>query len=90
MYNLPNHGMSLLENSGRRNVLMSAAQEEFFARELAKDFSDVIRGGKTGEPDIVIGEIGKEVECKITTPYKTGKISLQTDYATLVKKKSLD
>ena len=84
------HGLRLLDNTGRRNILMSAAQEEFFARALAKDFSGVSNNGKTGEPDIVVGELNRELECKITTPTPSGGINLQTDYATLTKKGSLD
>ena len=84
------HGMPFLGNTGRRNILMSSAQEEFFAKELSKRYKDVVSDGKTGEPDIVSGELGKELECKITTPTPTGGINLQTDYATMVRKGSLD
>ena len=84
------YGLSLLENTGRRNILMSSTQEEFFARALSKDYDDVLNNGKTGEPDIVVGELNKEIECKITTPNPSGGISLQTDYATLAKKGDLD
>ena len=82
--------MPFLNNTGRRNILMSSAQEEFFAKELSKRYKNVVSDGKTGEPDIVIGELSKELECKITTPTPSGGINLQTDYATLVKKGSLD
>jgi len=85
------YGLCLLDNTGRRNILMSAAQEEFFAQALAEDYRNVINNGKTGEPDIVIGELDKELECKITTPRSVGGgITLQTDYATLSKKGKLD
>tara|TARA_R110000824_G_scaffold60853_18_gene162474 strand:+ start:2718 stop:3374 length:657 start_codon:yes stop_codon:yes gene_type:complete len=84
------HGLSLLENTGRRNILMSSAQEEFFAKSLSSSYKNVINDGKTGEPDIVIGELDKEIECKITTPTPAGGINLQTDYATLIKKGNLD
>jgi hypothetical protein len=85
------HGLPMLDNTGRRNVLMSAAQEGCFAKALSRTYKDVICDGKTGEPDIVIGELGKELECKITTPSSTsGGVSLQTDYATLKRKGSLD
>lgn len=84
------YGLCMLDNTGRRNILMSSAQEEFFAQELSKTFSGVSNNGKTGEPDILIGALGKELECKITTPTPSGGINLQTDYATLAKKGSLD
>lgn len=85
-----NYSLCMLENTGRRNILMSAAQEEFFAQSLACTFSGVSNDGKTGEPDIMIGELDRELECKITTPTPKGGINLQTDYATLRKKGSLD
>ena len=83
-------GMEFSENTGRRNVIMSAAQEKFFAREIASHFSDASSDGGTGQPDIVIPSLGKELECKITTRRKKGGYSFQTDYATLKKKGSLD
>jgi hypothetical protein len=84
------YGLCMLENTGRRNILMSSVQEEFFAAALSKNYVGVINNGKTGEPDILIGELSKELECKITTPSPTGGINLQTDYATLSKKGELD
>ena len=85
------HGLPMLDNTGRRNVLMSAAQEGFFAKALSESYTDVVCNGKTGEPDIVVGELGKELECKITTPSSVGGgVSLQTDYATLKRKGPLD
>ena len=80
----------MLENTGRRNILMSSPQEEFFAQALSKSYSNVSNNGKTGEPDIMVGELGRELECKITTPTPKGGINLQTDYTTLGKKGSLD
>ena len=85
-----NYDMDLLDNLGRRNIVMSQTQEKFFAQELAKKFSDVQEDGRTGQPDIVIGELGKELECKLTSRHKSGAISFQSDYETLVKKGSLD
>jgi len=85
-----NYGLSMLDNTGRRNILMSASQEEFFSQALSKTYTGVINNGRTGEPDIVVGELGRELECKITSPSSTGSICLQTDYATLQKKESLD
>lgn len=83
------HDFDLLENLGRRNILLSQAQEKFFADVLGKKF-EVRNDGRTGEPDIVIESLDKEIECKLTSPQKTGAISFQTDYETLVKKGSLD
>jgi hypothetical protein len=85
-----NFNLDLLSNLGRRNIMLSNVQERFFADELAKTFSDVISDGRTGEPDIVIGELSKELECKLTSRQKSGAINFQTDYETLVKKSDLD
>ncbi len=84
------YGLCMLDNTGRRNILMSSAQEEFFAQALAKSYTGVSNNGKTGEPDILIGELKRELECKITTPTPSGGINLQTDYTTLGKKGALD
>ena len=83
------NGFDLLENLGRRNILMSAAQEKYFA-DVMSDRHTVISDGRTGEPDIYIKDLDKELECKLTSPHKSGTIAFQTDYATLSKKKSLD
>jgi len=83
-------GMDFKSNLGRRNVIMSQTQEHFFAKELAKKFSGVDADGRTGKADIVIGEIGKELECKLTSGRTSGGYDLQTDLATLKKKGSLD
>lgn len=82
--------MEFSENTGRRNVIMSAAQEKFFASEIASHFPDAVSDGGTGQPDIVIPSLGKELECKITTKRLKGGYSFQTDYKTLEKKGSLD
>ena len=84
------YGLSMLENTGRRNILMSSVQEEFFAEALSSSYDNVTNNGRTGEPDIFVGELDKELECKITTPTPKGGINLQTDYRTLQKKGSLD
>ena len=83
-------GMDFQENLGRRNVIMSAAQEHFFAGEIAKAYPDAIADGRTGKADIFIPSLEKELECKITSKTKSGAFSLQTDYETLKKKGSLD
>lgn len=83
------HDFNLFENLGRRNILMSQAQEKFFAEALSEKY-EVFNDGRTGEPDIVIKSLNKELECKLTSPQKKGNISFQTDYETLEKKGSLD
>ncbi|MAE86752.1 MAG: hypothetical protein CMB80_28715 [Flammeovirgaceae bacterium] len=83
--------IDFVSNYGRRNVIMSAAQEEFFARALQEKLRDVVANGRTGKADIHIGELNRELECKLTTPLKeTGAINFNTDYATLSAKGSLD
>lgn len=84
------YDMDLLDNLGRRNIVMSQTQEKFFAQELAKKYTGVIEDGRTGQPDIVIGQLDKELECKLTSRHKSGAISFQSDYETLLKKGSLD
>jgi len=83
-------GMDFKSNLGRRNVVMSQAQEHFFAKELSKKFSGVDADGRTGKADIVIGELSRELECKLTSGRASGGYDLQTDLATLKKKGSLD
>jgi len=82
------HGIPLREDLGRRNALLSRAQEVFFAQELSTVHS-VSANGKTGEPDIIIADINRELECKLTSG-SGGSWTLQTDYSTLCKKGSLD
>ena len=83
------NGFDMLDNLGRRNILMSAAQEKYFAEALARRFN-VSCNGKTGEPDIMIHTLERELECKLTSRQKSGAISFQTDYETLCKKGKLD
>lgn len=85
-----NKGMDFLEDIGRRNILMSRPQEKFFAQALAEVYPNTIADGRTGEADIIIPVLNKELECKITSPHRAGGWSLQTDYGTLKKKKVLD
>ena len=87
------YGYNLTENLGRRNALLSTSQEKELAKVLRKKYGedDVIDDGRPGQPDIIIKSLNKELECKLTSgsgPYKA--FALQTDYATLVRKKSLD
>ena len=84
------HGFNLLDNLGRRNIILSQAQEKYFADALSKKFKNVRNDGRTGEPDIVIGELNKELECKLTSRHKGGAISFQSDYQTLLQKENLD
>lgn len=83
------NGFDLLENLGRRNILLSQAQEKYFAEVLSSKYK-VVSDGRTGEPDIFIESLDRELECKLTSRHKSGTISFQTDYETLVKKQKLD
>jgi len=83
---------SLRDNLGRRNALCSQAQEKELAKVLSKTFESVIQDGAPGKPDIYIGDINKELECKLTSGNRSSSVSysLQTDWATLKNKGSLD
>ena len=83
-------GLDIKADIGRRNILMSSIQEREFSKELSKVFSGVINDGRSGQPDIVIGEIETELECKLTSPHRNKTWALQCDYATLQKKGVLD
>ena len=88
------HGMDLLSDLGRRNTLLSSAQEKFFTDELLTLGLAVRSDGRPGQPDIVIddptGVPVSEIECKLTTRNSHGGIVLQTDYVTLQRKGMLD
>ena len=84
------HDMDLLDNLGRRNIVMSQAQEKFFAQSLSSLHGNVEADGKTGQPDIIIPSLGRELECKLTTRNKGGGIHLQTDFESLSQKGTLD
>jgi len=83
-------GMDLFDNLGRRNIVMSQAQEKFFAQALGVFYADVQADGKSGQPDIIIGSLDKELECKLTSRHVSGAISFQSDFETLSKKGPLD
>jgi len=84
------HGMDFLENLGRRNIVMSQVMEAYFAKEIAKETGlEVIADGGTGRADIIIEEMGKEVECKLNTPHGKRSHALQADWTSL-KKKGVD
>ena len=59
-------------------------------KKLRKKFNRASSDGRTGRPDILIPEAGKELECKITTKRKGGSWALQADYATLARKGECD
>ena len=82
-------GLSLRSNLGRRNGVLSSAQESFFAEEINKSGIPAIVDGRTGEPDITLTSLKRELECKLTSGCG-GSWALQTDYSTLRKKESLD
>jgi len=84
------HKLPLRDNLGRRNIIMSQAQEEFFAQELAKDYDGVESDGRTGQPDILVGELGRELECKLASRGVTGQIGFQCDENTMAAKGKLD
>ena len=78
-------------NTGRRNQFLSIAQESFLCEELSKKYSGVVSDGRTGQPDIFIGSLDEELECKLTSGHgKSKTYSLQTDWDTIVRKGELD
>ena len=84
-------GIDILENTGRRNIVMSHTQERFFADEISLFFPGTISDGKTGCADILIPELDRELECKLTSGSgKYSSFELQTDWKTLSRKGSLD
>jgi hypothetical protein len=81
------------ENLGRRNALVSMAQEAETARVLSRKFRDVSSDGAPGKPDIVIGEINAELECKLTSGSRSGNsvnFDFRTDWETICNKEKLD
>jgi len=84
------HNLDFFQDLGRRNILMSRPQEVFFCKEIKKQFTSACSDGRTGQPDILVPELGKELECKITTKRKGGSWAFQADYATLEKKGTCD
>ena len=85
-------GYDLRDNLGRRNALISQAQEKEVAAVLGQKYKEVLQDGAPGQPDVVIVDINKELECKLTSGHGSGTKSfdLQTDWETLCKKESLD
>ena len=85
------YGINIDNDVGRKNILISAAQEHFFAEAIASVAGECSSDGRTGMADIVIGSLNdREVECKVVCRGKTGSWSLQADKATLEKKGSCD
>jgi len=86
-------GYSFRNNTGRRNALLSVAQEVEVAKVLRKKYKKVIEDGSPGKPDIYIEDIKKELECKLTSGSRSGGsvvYALQTDWDTICAKKKLD
>lgn len=85
-------GYDLRDNLGRRNALISQAQEKEVASVLSEKYKEVIQDGAPGQPDVVIVDLNKELECKLTSGSgsKTKSFDLQTDWETLCRKESLD
>ena len=81
------------ENLGRRNALVSMAQEAETARVLSKKFRGVMADGAPGKADITIGEIDSELECKLTSGSRSGNsvtFDFRTDWETICNKGKLD
>ena len=51
------YGISLGNDVGRKNILISAAQEHFFAEAIESIVGDCSSDGRTGKADIVIGSL---------------------------------
>ena len=81
--------LTLRENTGRRNNLLSQAHEKFFTDLLVSYGYDAVCSGRTGEPDIYIKDIDRELECKLSSS-SSHSWPLQCDYSTLTRKGSLD
>ena len=83
------YGLSFRDNTGRRNAILSQAQEVFLSNALNKNGEISFVDGRTGYPDITVESQGRELECKLTSG-SGGTWSLQTDYTTISKKIELD
>ena len=85
------YGIDISRDVGRKNILISAAQEHFFAQAIGNIVKDCTNDGRTGMADIVIESLdNREVECKVVCKGKSGSWSLQTDKASLERKGSCD
>ena len=85
------YGINISRDVGRKNILISAAQEHFFAQAIGNIVENCTNDGRTGMADIVIESLdNREVECKVVCKGKSGSWSLQTDKASLERKGSCD
>ena len=85
------HGIDLSSDVGRQNIILSPAQEHFFADVISKAVGACRNDGRTGEPDIIITALNnRELECKVVCKGKTGSWHLQADRTSLASGKSLD
>jgi len=86
------HEISVTDDVGRKNILLSAAQEKFFAQALENAGYECKVDGKTGAPDILVKVNGvwRELECKVSCRSKKGSWQLQTDERTLENKGECD
>ena len=85
------HGIDIDRDVGRKNILISAAQEHFFAKAIESVVGECSNDGRTGMADIVIDSLDdREVECKVVCQGKKGSWSLQADKASLERKGSCD
>ena len=65
-------GINIDQNTGRRNMLLSPVQEKELANQLRQRYVHVTEDGRPGQPDIFIGDITTELECKLTSGTKSG------------------
>jgi len=84
------HDMDLLSNLGRRNIIMSQVQEKFVAEELAKKYTGVVDDGRPGQPDILVGELGRELECKMVSQGASKSWYFGTDHGKSKEAKVVD
>jgi hypothetical protein len=85
------YGINIEQDVGRKNILISAAQEHFFAKAIADVVGECSNDGRTGMADIIIDSLDdREVECKVLCQGKKGSWSLQADKASLERKGSCD
>ena len=82
-------GLEFRDNTGRRNAILSQAQEKFLSDAINRHGEVSFVDGRTGQPDIVVESQRRELECKLTSG-SGGSWSLQTDYSTISRKSELD
>jgi len=85
------HGIDLGADVGRQNIILSPAQEHFFADAIRMAVGACRNDGRTGEPDIIITALdNRELECKVVCKGKAGSWHLQADRKSLEAGGSLD